>query len=63
MSATAPALPRRSGAPALRGRLRSLVRGRPADPAWVRPALVGVVALAAILCLWDLTISGYANSY
>src|SRR4051794_35071599 len=63
MSATAPALPRRAGEPALRGRLRSLVRGRPADPAWVRPALVGVVALAAALCLWDLTISGYANSY
>src|SRR3954454_9341208 len=63
MSATAPALPRRAGEPALRGRLRSLVRGRPADPAWARPALFGVVALAAVLCLWDLTISGYANSY
>src|SRR3954463_9206650 len=63
MSATAPALPRRAGEPALRGRLRSLVRGRPGDPAWVRPALIGVVALAAVLCLWDLTISGYANSY
>src|SRR3954470_7820501 len=63
MSATAPALPRPAAEPALRGRLRSLVRGRPADPAWVRPALFGVVALAAVLCLWDLTISGYANSY
>src|SRR3954462_3410696 len=63
MSATAPALPRRAGEPALRGRLRSLVRGRTDDPAWVRPALFGVVALAAALCLWDLTISGYANSY
>ncbi|MEA2380740.1 MAG: hypothetical protein QOH72_711 [Solirubrobacteraceae bacterium] len=63
MSATAPApaLPR----PAAAGtaRLRSLVRGRPADPAWVRPTLLGIVALAAALCLWDLTISGYANSY
>src|SRR3954454_1273024 len=63
MSATAPALPRPAAEPALRGRLRSLVRGRRADPAWVRPALFGVVALAAVLCLWDLTISGYANSY
>jgi len=63
MSATAPALPRRAGAPVHHGRLRSLVRRRPADPAWVRPALLGVVALAAVLCLWDLTISGYANSY
>src|SRR4051795_10110543 len=67
MSATAPSLPRpaerRARGAAVRGRARSLVRGRPADPAWVRPALVGVVALAAALCLWDLTISGYANSY
>jgi 4-amino-4-deoxy-L-arabinose transferase-like glycosyltransferase len=60
MSATAPALSR----PAANfGRVRSLVRGRPADPAWVRPALFGVVALASALCLWDLTISGYANTY
>jgi 4-amino-4-deoxy-L-arabinose transferase-like glycosyltransferase len=67
MSATAPALPGRAGErdrrSAARDRLRSLVRGRPADPAWVRPALVAVVALAAVLCLWDLTISGYANTY
>ena len=61
MSATAPSVPRpdasgRTGA--LRGRLRSLVRGRPGDPAWIRPALLGVVALAAALCLWDLTVSG-----
>ena len=47
----------------MRDRLRSVVRGRPADPAWVRPALLAIVALAAALCLWDLTISGYANSY
>src|SRR3954453_7241581 len=67
MSATAPALPRRAGdrdrrAAAL-DRLRSLVRGRPVDPMWVRPALLEIVALAAALCLWDLTISGYANTY
>jgi 4-amino-4-deoxy-L-arabinose transferase-like glycosyltransferase len=68
VSVTAPSLPRpaadRGGrAGAARGRLRALVRGQAADPAWVRPALFGVVALAAMLCLWDLTISGYANSY
>ncbi len=60
MSATAPALPRPAAG---FGRVRSLVRGRAADPAWVRPTLLGVVALAAALCLWDLTISGYANTY
>ena len=63
MSATAPALPRSAARGDARGRLRSLVRGRPADPAWVRPALIAIVALAATLCLWDLTISGYANTY
>ena len=44
-------------------RLRSLVRGRTEDPRWVRPALLAVLGLAAVLCLWDLTVSGYANQY
>jgi 4-amino-4-deoxy-L-arabinose transferase-like glycosyltransferase/putative flippase GtrA len=52
------ARPGRAGATA-----RALVRGRPEDPRWVRPALVGVVALAAVLCLWNLTISGWSNTY
>ena len=43
--------------------LRTLVRGREADPAWVRPALLGVLVLSALLCLWDLTVSGYSNTY
>src|SRR4051794_18279019 len=60
MSATAPALPRPAAG---LDRARSLVRGRPANPAWVRPTLIAVVAVAAVLCLWDLTISGYANTY
>jgi hypothetical protein len=55
-AASAPALPR-----ARTGALRSLVRGRASDPAWVRPALLGVLAAAAILCLWNLTISGWSN--
>jgi 4-amino-4-deoxy-L-arabinose transferase-like glycosyltransferase len=32
-------------------------------PRWVLPALVGVGALAAFLYLWDLTVSGYGNTY
>src|SRR4051794_18129313 len=60
MSATAPALPRPAAG---LDRARSLVRGRPANPAWVRPTLIAVVAVAAVLCLWDLTISGYSNTY
>ena len=33
------------------------------EPAWVRPSLVGVGLLAGVLYLWQLTISGYANTY
>jgi 4-amino-4-deoxy-L-arabinose transferase-like glycosyltransferase len=41
----------------------ALLRRSAADPAWARPALVAVLALAAVLCLWDLTISGNSNTY
>ena len=51
----------RSGTAGLR--LRSLVRGRAEDPAWVRPALLGLVAVTALLYLVDLGASGYANSF
>src|SRR3954453_475505 len=60
MSATAstPALPRaRSGA------LRSLVRGRPDDPAWVRPAPFRGLAAPALLCPRNLTMDGWSNEY
>jgi 4-amino-4-deoxy-L-arabinose transferase-like glycosyltransferase len=43
--------------------LRGLVRGNSEEAAWVRPALLGVMALAAVLYLWNLTVSGYANTY
>jgi 4-amino-4-deoxy-L-arabinose transferase-like glycosyltransferase len=42
---------------------RRLVRGRPEDPSWVRPALLGLLALTAVLYLWDLGASGWANSF
>ena len=44
-------------------RMRSLVRGRRGDPAWVRPALLALLAGTAGLLLWDLSASGYANSF
>jgi len=50
-------VPRRSGP------LRRLWRGRPEDPAWVRPALVGLLVATAALYLWDLGASGWANSF
>ena len=45
------------------GRLRAVVRGRAEDPAWVRPALVGLLAATAALYLVDLAASGYANAF
>jgi 4-amino-4-deoxy-L-arabinose transferase-like glycosyltransferase len=42
---------------------RSWLRGRSDSAAWVRPAQVSVAALAAIVYLVNLTISGYANTY
>jgi 4-amino-4-deoxy-L-arabinose transferase-like glycosyltransferase len=45
------------------GRLHRLARGNVADPAWVRPALIGLLAVTALLYLWDLGASGWANSF
>ena len=42
------------------GRLRT--RGD-ADPAWARPALLGLLLLTAVLYLWDLSASGWGNSF
>ena len=43
--------------------LRAIARGRTDEPAWVRVAFVGVIALAALLYVWNLAVSGYANTY
>jgi 4-amino-4-deoxy-L-arabinose transferase-like glycosyltransferase len=43
--------------------LRRLVRGRPEDPAWVRPTLWLILAVAAVLYLWDLGASGWSNDF
>ncbi|MEA2295454.1 MAG: hypothetical protein QOE86_3093 [Solirubrobacteraceae bacterium] len=63
MSTTVLPRPRRAPRPAPTGRLRALARGHESDPAWIRPALFGVLALAAVLCLWNLTASGSSNTY
>jgi 4-amino-4-deoxy-L-arabinose transferase-like glycosyltransferase len=36
---------------------------RAVDPAWVRPALLALLLLTALAYLWDLSASGYANSF
>jgi len=48
--------PARSGA-------QRLLRGPDADPRWARPALFGLLALTALLYLWDLTRNGWANDF
>ncbi|WP_345763664.1 glycosyltransferase family 39 protein [Diaminobutyricibacter sp. McL0608] len=42
---------------------RRLIRGRAESAAWERPALLGLLALTAVLYLWDLGASGWANSF
>ncbi|WP_327375114.1 glycosyltransferase family 39 protein [Streptomyces sp. NBC_01216] len=40
-----------------------LWRGRPDDAPWARPAFLGLLLVTAALYLWNLSASGYANSY
>lgn len=42
---------------------RSWLRGQATTAVWVRPVQVGLAALAAVVYLFNLTISGYANTY
>ncbi|WP_018566323.1 glycosyltransferase family 39 protein [Streptomyces sp. PsTaAH-124] len=42
---------------------RRLWRGRPEDPRWARPALLALLLATALLYLWNLSASGYANSF
>ncbi|WP_157876074.1 ArnT family glycosyltransferase, partial [Streptacidiphilus griseoplanus] len=47
----------------LRGLPVRLWRGRPEDPRWARPALLGLLAATAVLYLGNLSVSGWANSF
>ncbi|MFD8524563.1 ArnT family glycosyltransferase [Streptomyces capillispiralis] len=42
---------------------RRVWRGRPEDPRWVRPAFLGLLLVTGPLYLYDLSASGYANSF
>jgi len=46
-----------------RGHLARFVRGKESDAPWVRPALLALLAATAVLYLWDLGASGWANSF
>ncbi|HEY1667344.1 MAG TPA: glycosyltransferase family 39 protein [Trebonia sp.] len=49
--------------PRPQGRLSNLWRGPAEDPLWARPALLGLLAVTALLYLWDLGRNGYANDF
>jgi 4-amino-4-deoxy-L-arabinose transferase-like glycosyltransferase len=49
--------------PRAEGRLSRLWRGPAEDPRWARPALLGLLAVTALLYLWDLGRNGYANDF
>ncbi|KAA9153619.1 glycosyltransferase family 39 protein [Amycolatopsis acidicola] len=44
-------------------RRNRLLHGRPGDPRWVRPALFALLVVSAVLYLWDLSASGWANAF
>ncbi|MFG5724329.1 glycosyltransferase family 39 protein [Streptomyces murinus] len=62
-----PGSPPPAAAPEAASRPSSLAhrlwRGRPEDPRWARPALLGLLAATLLLYLYDLSASGYANSF
>ncbi|MFD6424411.1 glycosyltransferase family 39 protein [Streptomyces sp. NPDC060198] len=45
------------------GRAGRLWRGRPEDPSWARPAFLGLMLVVALAYVWNLSASGYANSF
>ena len=51
------------GPPAAHGRLRRIWRGPDDDPSWARPALLVLLGASALLYLWGLGASGWANSF
>jgi 4-amino-4-deoxy-L-arabinose transferase-like glycosyltransferase len=63
MTITMPLAPPVEPEVAPRGRVNRFVRGRPDDPTWVRPALLGLLTATAVLYIWGLGASGWANSF
>ncbi|MEA2618409.1 MAG: hypothetical protein QOE72_4192 [Chloroflexota bacterium] len=55
--------PPRTIPPFSRLRIATLVRGRQSEAVWVRPALLILLGVTALLYLWGLGASGWANSF
>jgi 4-amino-4-deoxy-L-arabinose transferase-like glycosyltransferase len=58
-----PALPAPESGEPKQPFVRRLWRGRPEDPRWARPAFLGLLAATLLLYLYNLSASGYANSF
>jgi len=61
-----PSLPRATTVqadPTAPSRLQRVWRGHEGDPSWSRPALLGLLLATALLYFYNLTSSGYANSF
>ncbi|WP_404389205.1 glycosyltransferase family 39 protein [Humibacillus xanthopallidus] len=58
-----PATPPAGQRPPRSGRAHRLWRGADSDPAWARPALLLLLLATGVLYTWNLTSSGYANSF
>lgn len=43
--------------------VRRIRQGRPEDPRWARPAFLGMLLVITLAYLWNLSASGYANSF
>nr|WP_237331199.1 glycosyltransferase family 39 protein [Streptomyces mexicanus] len=50
-------------APGAPSRAHRLWRGRPEDPSWVRPSFLALLLATGVLYLYNLSASGYANSF
>jgi 4-amino-4-deoxy-L-arabinose transferase-like glycosyltransferase len=56
-------VPPRAGSPSGTGRLTRLWRGSEQDPRWARPAFLALLLATALLYLWGLGASGWANAF
>lgn len=46
-----------------RSRWQRMIHGPDGDPPWVRPALLTLLGMTALLYLWNLSASGWANAF
>lgn len=58
-----PAPPQGAAGHAPTGRPHRVWRGRPEDPRWARPAFLALLLVITLAYLWNLSASGYANSF